>query len=46
MGKEKNKDKEHQDRETAASSETITSPQGHPPVQQRPQPGLGSKGHH
>ena len=27
MGKEKNKDREHQDGETAASSETITSPQ-------------------
>ena len=27
MGKDKNKDKEHQDGETAASSETITSPQ-------------------
>ena len=26
MGKDKNKDKEHQDGETAASSETITSP--------------------
>ena len=26
MGKDKNKDKEHQDVETAASSETITSP--------------------
>ena len=27
MGKDKNKDKEHQDGETAASSETISSPQ-------------------
>ena len=27
MGKDKNKDKEHQDGETAASSKTITSPQ-------------------
>ena len=27
MGKDKAKDKEHQDGETAASSETITSPQ-------------------
>ena len=27
MGKDKNKDKEHQDGETAASSETVTSPQ-------------------
>ena len=27
MGKDKNKDKEHQDGKTAASSETITSPQ-------------------
>ena len=27
MGKDKNKDKEHQDGETTASSETITSPQ-------------------
>ena len=27
MGKDKNKDKGHQDGETAASSETITSPQ-------------------
>ena len=26
MGKDKNKDREHQDRETAASSETVTSP--------------------
>ena len=26
MGKDKNKDKEHQDGETAASAETITSP--------------------
>ena len=26
MGKDKNKDKEHQDGETAASGETITSP--------------------
>ena len=26
MGKDKNKDKEHQDGETAASSETVTSP--------------------
>ena len=27
MGKDKNKDREHQDGETAASSKTITSPQ-------------------
>ena len=27
MGKDKNKDKEHQDGETAASSETVTSSQ-------------------
>ena len=27
MGKDKKKDKEHQDRETIASSKTITSPQ-------------------
>ena len=27
MGKDKNKDKEHQDGETAASSKTVTSPQ-------------------
>ena len=27
MGKDKTKDKEHQDGETAASSETVTSPQ-------------------
>ena len=27
MGKDKNKDKEHQDGETTASSETVTSPQ-------------------
>ena len=26
MGKDRNKDKEHQDGETAASSETVTSP--------------------
>ena len=44
MGKDKNKDKEHQDGETAASSKTITSPQGCLPVQRRPQPGQGSKG--
>ena len=27
MGKDKNKDREHQDGETAASSKTVTSPQ-------------------
>ena len=27
MGKDKNKDKEHQDEDTTASSETVTSPQ-------------------
>ena len=46
MGKDKNKDREHQDGETAASSETITSPQDACQSQQRPQPRLGSKGCH
>ena len=46
MGKDKNKDKEHQDGETAASSETITSPQDACQSKQRPQPGPGSKGCH
>ena len=45
MGKDRNKDKEHQDGETAAtSSNTITSPPGHLPVVLRPQPGQENNG--
>ena len=44
MGKDKNKDKEHQDEETAAtSSETITSP-GTPASPTEPPARIGKQG--